>query len=73
VLIPDPTELVALGAAAQAAAILGGESLESVGARWGTTAGTLLEPMPADHERLARIRAVVRSAAATPDLWGGAG
>ena len=73
VLIPDATELVALGAAAQATAILRGEPPEGVGARWGTTAGTLLEPVPADRERLARIQSVVRSAAATPDLWGGVG
>lgn len=73
VLIPDATELVALGAAAQATAILRGEPPEGVGARWGTTAGTLLEPVPADRERLGRIQSVVRSAAATPDLWGGVG
>jgi hypothetical protein len=72
VLIPDAVELVALGAAAQATAIWRGEPPERVGARWGTTSGTLLDPMPADDERLARIQSRVRAVAATPDLSAGA-
>jgi xylulokinase len=70
VLVPDAVELVALGAAAQATAVWRGEPPERVGARWGTTSGTLLEPVPADAERLARIRSILRAVAAAPDLSG---
>ncbi len=72
VLVPDAVELVALGAAAQATAVWRGEAPGSVGGRWRTTAGTLLDPVPADDERLARIRSVARAVAAAPDLSGGA-
>jgi xylulokinase len=71
-LVPDAVELVALGAAAQATAVWRGEPPERVGVRWGTTSGTLLDPVPADRERLARIRSIVRAVAAAPDLSGGA-
>jgi xylulokinase len=56
--VPDADELVALGAAAQAAACLTGERPEEVARRWGTSKGTEVEP-PAerDRETLARIRA----------------
>ena len=47
VLIPDAEELVAIGAAVQAAAILGGEDPAAVAARWGTSAGTLARAGPA--------------------------
>lgn len=57
VLAPDAAELVALGAAAQAAAVLGGEDPADVARRWDGSHGTLLDPVPADHERLALIRA----------------
>ena len=70
VLIPDAVELVALGAAAQATAVWRGEPPERVGARWGTTSGTLLDPVPVDGERLDRIQALIRTVAATPDLSG---
>lgn len=56
VLAPDAAELVALGAAAQAAA-LGGEDPADVARRWGGSRGTLLEPVPLDHERLGLVRA----------------
>ena len=58
VLIPEAEELVALGAAVQAAAVLGGESPASVTERWGTSRGTILDPLPRDDERLAAIRAI---------------
>jgi xylulokinase len=58
VTVPDADELVALGAAAQAAACLSGERPDEVARRWGTSAGTEIEP-PAeeDTQTLARIRA----------------
>jgi xylulokinase len=56
--VPDAEELVALGAAAQAAACLSGEAPEEVARRWNTRAGLAVEP-PAerDLETLRRIRA----------------
>jgi xylulokinase len=56
--VPDAEELVALGAAAQAAACLSGEPPDEVARRWGTRDGITVEP-PAerDVETLDRIRA----------------
>jgi xylulokinase len=55
--VPDADELVALGAAAQAAACAAGGAPEEPARRWGTRAGTTIEP-PAerDSETLERIR-----------------
>ena len=58
VLVPNAEELVALGAAVQATAIWHGEEPAAVTRRWNTGAGTLLDPLPRDDERLARIRAI---------------
>jgi xylulokinase len=58
--VPDATESVAMGAAAQAAAVLRGESPPDAARRWGGGRGVLLERVPADPERLARIRAVLQ-------------
>jgi xylulokinase len=56
--VPDARELVAFGAAAQAAACLTGERPEEVARRWGTSEGTGVEPpTESDTETLARIRA----------------
>jgi xylulokinase len=56
--VPGAEELVALGAAAQAAACLSGEAPEEVARRWDTRAGITVEPPPErDTETLARIRA----------------
>ena len=61
--VPDADELVALGAAAQAAACLAGERPEEVARRWDTRAGRTVEP-PAepDTHTLARIRATREAA-----------
>ena len=61
VLVPEADELVALGAAAQAAACLAGEPAAEVARRWDTRSGITVEP-PAepDEETLARIRSVRR-------------
>jgi xylulokinase len=56
--IPKFTELVAIGAAVQAAATFGGQEPQEVASRWHTSAGTLLEPMPRDIETISRHRAV---------------
>jgi xylulokinase len=55
--VPEAGELVAIGAAAQAAAVLRGEAPEAVARRWSAASGARLEPVPVDQERLARIRA----------------
>ncbi len=56
--IPAATELVALGAAVQAAATLGGGDPQDVAARWHTSSGTLMEPVERDIETISRHRAV---------------
>ncbi|QMU79183.1 xylulokinase [Streptacidiphilus sp. PB12-B1b] len=53
--IPAAEELVALGAAAQAAGLLTGERADEVARRWGTAEGELLEPLPRDTEALERM------------------
>ncbi len=60
VLVPEADELVALGAAAQAAACLSGEDAGEVARRWDVRAGLMVDP-PAEAdgpETLARIRSV---------------
>jgi len=57
--VPAADELVALGAAAQAAACLSGEAPEEVARRWDTRRGFRVEAPPErDLETLDRIRAV---------------
>jgi len=65
--IPAERELVALGAAAQAASILTGEAGADIARRWTASApgDRALEPVPPDLERLERIR---RVRAAATDL-----
>ena len=58
VLVPRAQEAVALGAAAQAAALLTGEGADAVARRWETRAGTLYDPLSADRGVLERIAAV---------------
>jgi xylulokinase len=58
--IPDATEAVAMGAAAQAAAVLRGERPTDVAARWDVGRGSRLDPVPADVDRLGRIRAALQ-------------
>ncbi len=59
--IPEATESVAVGAAVQATAVLRGESPLDVARRWGGGSGVLLDPLPVDHARLARIRAALET------------
>ena len=56
--IPHAEELVALGAAVQATAIWRNETPATVARRWRTDAGTLMDALPRDDERLARIKAI---------------
>ena len=65
VLVVELSELVAYGAAVQAAALLTGEPLADVAKRWGARRGLLLEPVARDDEALARIAAWRRSYLAT--------
>lgn len=54
--IPDQSELVALGAAVQATAVLTGEEPVAVAARWRTRRGTTIDARGPDTERIERIR-----------------
>ncbi|WP_433347555.1 xylulokinase [Microtetraspora malaysiensis] len=57
--IPRAGELVALGAAAQAAGLLLSEDPAAVAFRWGTTEGPLYEPVQRDDAALNRISHVM--------------
>lgn len=55
--VPDAPETVALGAAAQAASCLLGESAVDIAKRWGSRAGArITPPVEPDTETLARVR-----------------
>ncbi|MEU8585822.1 xylulokinase [Streptomyces sp. NPDC048664] len=60
--VPEARELVALGAAAQAAGLLTGEDPASVARRWGTDHGPVLEAVERDEATLARITGVLSDA-----------
>ncbi|MER7755031.1 xylulokinase [Kitasatospora sp. NPDC097643] len=62
--VPDAQELVALGAAAQAAALLTGEPADAVARRWRTAHGPVLEPVKKDEDALERIGDTLRRAGA---------
>ncbi len=62
VLVPAATELVALGAAVQAAAVLRSEPLLEVAHRWDTSRGDVLEAVTADSAVTARYETVLRQA-----------
>jgi xylulokinase len=62
--VPEAGELVALGAAVQAASILGGEDPTDIAARWRTARGVRLDPVPVDAERLGLLRESLDSAVA---------
>ncbi|MER6997636.1 xylulokinase [Streptomyces sp. NPDC000410] len=57
--VPAARELVALGAAAQAAGVLTGEDPAEVARRWGTADGPAYDPIPVDGAALDRIGAVL--------------
>ena len=61
--VPDAEELVALGAAAQAAALVTGEGPDAIARRWDTRRGHAIDPPETpDTETLARIRATREAA-----------
>ncbi len=61
-LVPDAAELVALGAAAQAAAAVTGEPAPDVARRWNTRDGSRYGPIPADTAALDKINATLHRA-----------
>lgn len=61
--VPEASELVALGAAAQAAALLTGEDPAAVARRWDTARGPVLDAVERDEETLERISSVLCDAA----------
>ncbi|NJQ00118.1 xylulokinase [Streptomyces zingiberis] len=62
VLVPEASELVALGAAAQAAGLVTGEDPAEVARRWGTDRGLLLDPVERDEAALERIARTLENA-----------
>ena len=62
VLVPEADELVARGAAVQAAAVLAGTTVDEVSAAWGTPRGRAVEPDPSTDR--SAIRAAYAGAAA---------
>jgi xylulokinase len=62
--IPEQTELVALGAAVQAASVLRGEDPRDVAARWRTSRGRVLDPVERDMATIAHHTSVRRQALA---------
>ncbi len=70
VLVPDAEELVAVGAAVQAASVVLDEDPVAIAARWGASRGTLFDPVERDDDRLARI-AAVRTAVMEADALSG--
>jgi xylulokinase len=60
--VPKARELVALGAAAQAAGVLTGEDPAAVARRWKTADGPVLEAVERDEATLARISGVLSDA-----------
>ncbi len=60
--VPVAEEIVALGAAAQAAGLLTGEPADAVARRWETAAGPVLEPLPRDDASRALIAATLQRA-----------
>ncbi|MBO1330519.1 xylulokinase [Streptomyces sp. VRA16 Mangrove soil] len=61
--VPEARELVALGAAAQAAGLLTGEDPAAVARRWDTARGPVLDPAERDAATMERISAVLAGAA----------
>ncbi|MEU6279316.1 xylulokinase [Streptomyces sp. NPDC047028] len=61
--VPEARELVALGAAAQAAGLLTGEDPAAVARRWNTAAGPVLPAVEQDRRALERIAGVLSDAA----------
>lgn len=61
--VPEARELVALGAAAQAAGLLTGEDPAAVARRWNTAAGPVLDAVERDERTLTRITGVRSDAA----------
>ncbi|KUN06160.1 xylulose kinase [Streptomyces yokosukanensis] len=61
--VPQAKELVALGAAAQAAGLLTGEDPAAVARRWNTAAGPVLQAVERDRATLERITGVLSDAA----------
>ncbi|MFC7814187.1 xylulokinase [Streptomyces sp. NPDC057367] len=71
--IPEARELVALGAAAQAAGLLTGEDAAAVARRWNTAAGPVLDAVERDEAALTRISGVLSDAAPLLERGEGSG
>jgi xylulokinase len=67
--LPHVEELVAYGAAAQAAAVLSGEKPQTIAGSWNARAGTVLEPAPRDEGALERFRRVLTETRSLNKGW----
>ncbi|MGW6697674.1 xylulokinase [Nocardia sp. NPDC055049] len=70
-ILPATAEVVAMGAAAQAASLLTGERADAVARRWHTRHGTTLDPLPRDTATVERLAATLRASGAllAPDRY----
>jgi xylulokinase len=68
ILVPKVEEVVSMGAAVQAAAVLSQEAPQEVAARWGTSGGKLLPAVPRDMETIALHRSVRHLASAALEM-----
>ncbi|WUH91292.1 xylulokinase [Streptomyces sp. NBC_00433] len=62
--VPEAAELVAIGAAVQAAAALTGEAAPAIASRWSTTAGRVHPALPLDESARTRLAAALPLAGA---------
>ncbi|MDH3500251.1 MAG: xylulokinase, partial [Acidimicrobiia bacterium] len=62
--VPANTELVALGAAAQAASMINDDTPEAIARAWDTLAGERIDPVDRNDEALERMRRVMAATAA---------
>ena len=61
--VPEAGELVALGAAVQAAVLVTGEEPSAVAQRWGTARGPVHDAVPRDDATLTRLATALPLAA----------
>ena len=69
--VPAAAELVAVGAAVQATAVLRGETAAEIAARWGSATGRRVDPVPVDRERLRLVRAALDELVAAREVPAG--
>lgn len=69
--VPDAAELVAIGAAVQAEAVLRGRSPTEIAAGWDSAAGVRLDQIPVDQSRLDLVRNAIAEQVAAQEVPAG--